>query len=218
MDGITVYLTEGAVLVFEAERRRVLNSARWTRDRDRWLQLASAAGASPERQAQLASARLSDDVVAAARKLYLTAVDRAFRAARAEGDWDRAASLRRDEAAVLYRDAGSPTPPPAEVLAIFREGVTAELRGVAEISRDAELLSARCCDACRADDRLVVRISAELRTPHLPHAGCPRGLCHCHWDLATHARTTMRRYLRRRAAAESRLAPSTGGKGVPGRD
>ena len=206
IDGSARYLTEAAVLVFEAERRRVVNSVRWSRDRDRWLRLASAAGAPPERQAQLAAARLTEDVVAAARKLYLTTVDRAFRAARAARDWEGAARVRRDEAAALYRVAGSPTPPPADVVEIFREGVAAELRGVAEIAREAELVSARCCDACRGDDRVIVRITQELRTPRLPHVECPRGLCRCHWDLPTRARMTMRRYLRRRPGAEPRVA------------
>ena len=206
IDGTAVYLTEAAVLVFEAERRRVMASVRWARDRDRWLQHAAAAGAPAERMAQLAVARLSAEVVSAARKLYLNTVDRAFRTARNEGDWDEASRLRRDEAAVLYRFAGSPAQPPDEVIALFREGVAAELRGVAAIARDAELVSARCCDTCRGDDRLVVKITRELRAPRLPHAGCPRGLCRCHWDLATKDRLTMRRYLRRRPAAELRLA------------
>ena len=183
-------------------------SVRWARDRDRWLQHATAAGAPAERMAQLAVARLSAEVVTAARKLYLNTVDRAYRTARNEGDWDEASRLRRDEAAVLYRFAGSPAQPPDDVIALFREGVAAELRGVAAIARDAELVSARCCDICRADDRLVVKIAMELRAPRLPHAGCPRGLCRCHWDLATKDRLTMRRYLRRRPAAELRLAQS----------
>ena len=206
IDGTSVYLTEAAVLVFEAERRRVMASVRWARDRDRWLQHAAAAGAPAERMAQLAVARLSAEVVSAARKLFLNTVDRAFRTARNEGDWDEASRLRRDEAAVLYRFAGSPAQPPDEVIAIFRDGVAAELRGVAAIARDAELVSARCCDICRGDDRLVARISTELRSPRLPHAGCPRGLCRCHWDLATKDRLTMRRYLRRRPSTELRLA------------
>ena len=201
-----VYLTEAALPVFEAELRRVRHSVGWARERDRWLRLASTAGAPAGRQSQLAAARLSEDVVAAARTLYVTTVDRAFRAARRDRDWEEASRLRRDKAAVLYRVAGSPTPPPAEVIATFREGVAAELRGVAEISRDAELVSARCCDACRADDGRIVRIAQELRAPRLPHAGCPKGLCRCHWDLAARDRMTMRRYLRRRPGAESRAA------------
>jgi hypothetical protein len=54
----------------------------------------------------------------------------------------------------------------------------------------------------------VIRITTELRQPRLPHAECPRGLCRCHWDLATRDRTTMRRYLRRHATAETRPASS----------
>jgi hypothetical protein len=199
------------VPVFVAERQRVAASGRLTRERQHWLRLAAAAGAPPEKQARLASARLTEDLVVAARALYLTTVDRAFRLAKREHDWEMASRLRREKATVLYRDAGSPLPVSAEFVEVFREGVAAELRGLAEISRDAELASASCCDACRADDRLVSRISQELRVPRLPHAGCPKGLCRCHWDLAEGKRTTMRRYLRRRPRTEPGTAPSEGG-------
>ena len=204
INGAAVYLTEASVLVFDAQRERGRNSARWIRDRDRWLGHASAAGAPAERVKQLTAARLSEDVVVAARKLYLTTVDRAFRAARNDRHWDVAARLRRDEAAVLHRVDGASLAPSADVVAIFREGVAAELKGIAEIARDAELVGARCCDTCRGDDRAIARISAELRTPRLPHAGCPKGVCRCHWDLATRDRLTLRRYLRRRSGAEPR--------------
>lgn len=204
INGAAVYLTEAAVFIFEAQRERVRSSALWMRDRDRWLGHASAAGAPAERVRQLTTARLSDDVVGAARKLYVTTTDRAFRAARNDRRWDAAARLRREEAAVLHRLAGAPIPPAADVVAVFREGVAAELRGIAEISRDAELVSARCCEACRSDDRVIARISVELRAPRLPHAGCPKGLCHCRWDLAARDRLTLRRYLRRRAGPEPR--------------
>jgi hypothetical protein len=90
------------------------------------------------------------------------------------------------------------------VVATYREGVAAELRGVAEISRDAELVSARCCDACRADDGRIFRITSELRTLRLPHADCPKGLCRCHWDLAARDRRTIRRYLQRRPGTAAR--------------
>ena len=149
-----------------------------------------------------------------ARTLYLTTVDRAFRAAKRDHDWEAASRIRREKATVLYRVAGSPLPPPADLVAMFREGVAAELRGIAEISRDAELVSASCCDVCRADDRLISRISHELREPRLPHDGCPRGLCRCRWDLAERDRTTMRRYLRRRPRAESRAPERTGADGL----
>ena len=203
VDGHPVFLTEAAVAIFNAERRRVASSARLTRERARWLGLAAAAGAPERRHAQLAAGRLSEDNVAASRALYLAAVDRAFRAARREKAWDAAARIRREQAGVLDRAAGSHRPPTADVVALYREGVAAELRGIAEISRDAELVAASCCDACRADDRRIFRISAELRQPRLPHAGCPRGLCRCHWDLAARDRTAMRRYLRRRPGAEA---------------
>ena len=208
VEGRAVYLTEAAVLVFEAERRRVASSGRLTRERERWLRLAAAAGAPAERQARLAAAPLSEKVVDAARTLYLGTVDRAFRAAKRDHDWETASRIRREEATALYRVHGSGVPPQAELVALYREGVVAELRGIAEFSRDAELVSASCCDICRADDRRIFRIANELRVPRLPHEGCPRGLCRCGWDLAARDRTTMRRYLRRRPHTESRTAPN----------
>ena len=201
IEGRVVYLTEAAVPVFVAERRRIASSGRLTRERERWLRLAGAAGAPVQSQARLAAARLSEGVVESARTLYLTTVDRAFRAAKRDHDWEAASRFRREKATVLFRVAGSPLPPPTDLVATFREGVTAELRGIAEISRDAQLVSASCCDACRADDRLISRISHELRVPRLPHGGCPKGLCRCRWDLAERDRTTMRRYLRCRPRA-----------------
>lgn len=204
VDGQAVYLTEAAVQVFDSERRRIANAGRLTRERERWLRLAATAGAPAGRQAQLAAARLSEEVVAASRSLYLTTVDRAVRTAKRDRDWDGASRIRRDQAMALYRLAGSPVPPPADVVATYQEGVAAELRGVAEISRDAELVSARCCDACRADDGRIFRITSELRTLRLPHADCPKGLCRCHWDLAARDRRTIRRYLQRRPGTAAR--------------
>ncbi len=204
IEGRVVYLTEAAVPVFVAERQRIAASGRLTRERERWLRLAAAAGAPAQSHARVAGARLTEGVVVSARTLYLTTADRAFRAAKRDHDWEAASRLRREKATVLYRVAGSPLPPPADLLAMFREGVAAELRGIAEISREAELVSASCCDVCRADDRLISRISHELRAPRLPHDGCPKGLCRCRWDLAERDRTTMRRYLRGRPRAESR--------------
>lgn len=203
VDGRAVYLTEAALLIFDAERRRAASSVRLGRERDRWLRLASAAGAPAERVARLSAARLTEDGVSAARTLYVSAVDRAFRAAKRDLDWEKAARIRRDNATELYRIAGSPSPPPPDILALFREGVAAELRGIAEISRDAELVSAGCCESCRADDHRIFRIAAELRQPRLPHDGCPRGLCRCRWDLAARDRTMMLRYLKRRSGSES---------------
>jgi len=208
VEGRAVYLTEAAVLVFEAERRRVATSGQLTRERERWLRLAAAAGAPAQHQARVAAAPLSEKVVGVARTLYLRTVDRAFSAAKRDHEWETASRIRREQATALYRVAGSPLPPPADLVALFREGVVAELRGIAEISRDAELVSASCCDVCRADDRLIFGIARELRTPRLPHEGCPRGLCRCGWDLAARDRATMRRYLRRRPRTESQAAPN----------
>jgi hypothetical protein len=202
VDGRAVYLTEAAVLVFENERRRIAATARLARERERWLRLAASAGAPAERISRLAAAPLADKVVETARTLYLGTVDRAFRAAKKDHDWGTASRLRREQATALYRLAGSPLPPPADLVAVFREGVAAELRGIAVISRDAEMVSATCCDVCRADDRRIFRIAHQLRVPRLPHEGCPKGLCRCGWDLAARDRTTMRRYLRRRPATE----------------
>jgi hypothetical protein len=208
IDERVVYLTEAAVPVFVAERRRIAASGRLTRERERWLRLAATAGAPVQSRERLAAARLSEAVVGSARSLYLTTADRAFRAAKRNHDWEAASRIRREKATVLYRVAGSPLPPPDDLVAMYREGVVAELRGIAEISRDAELVGASCCDICRADDRLISRISHELREPRLPHDGCPRGLCRCRWDLAQRDRTAMRRYLRGRPRAESRGASS----------
>ncbi len=207
VEGHAVYLTEAAVLVFEAERRRVASAGKLARERERWLRLAAAAGAPTERTSRLAAGSLSEKAVEAARRLYLTTVDRAFRAAKRDHDWETASRIRRDQAAVLYRVAGSPLPPPADVIATYREGVAAELRGVAEVSRDAEMVSAACCDVCRADDRRIFRIAHQMRVPRLPHEGCPKGLCRCGWDLAARDRTTMRRYLRRRSGTDPQAAP-----------
>jgi hypothetical protein len=206
VDGRPVYLTEAALPVFESERRRVAGSARLTRERNRWLELADAVGGSTHRHTQISAARLTDASVAAAKAFYLGAAERAFRGARRDKKWDLAARIRRDEAVAMHRAAGSPRPPSPEVVALYRDGVVSELRGIADISRDAELTAASCCDACKADDKLVIRITSELRQPRLPHADCPKGLCRCHWDLATRDRTTMRRYLRRRPATETRAS------------
>jgi hypothetical protein len=208
VEGRAVYLTEAALPVFEAERRRAAVSVRLTREREHWLRLAAVAGAPAERLAHLTAARLSEDVVVTAQAFYITTCNRAFRAAQRDREWEKASRIRRQQATVLYRVAGSPLPPPAELIGLFREGVAAELRGIAEMSRDAELVSASCCAICRADDRQTFRIAQQLRMPRLPHEGCPRGLCRCGWDLAARHRTTMRRYLRRRPEKEPRAAPN----------
>ncbi len=128
VDGRPVYLTEAAVAVFEAERRRTASAARLTRERARWLALAAAAEAPAGRLHQLTAARLTEEVVAASKALYMSATDRAFRAARRDKAWDRAARIRRDQAGVLYRADGSHRPVAADILARYREGVGAELQ------------------------------------------------------------------------------------------
>ena len=198
VEGHVAYLTEAAIAVFEAERRKEADAERFSRDRDRWLKLAGAARAPAGSIRRIASAHASPEVVEAARALYTTAVDRAFQSAKRGRRWEDAARVRRDQAAALHRMAGSPKPPADEAVAVHREGVAAELRGLAEIVRDAELVSGDCCETCRIDDRRIVTISKELATPSLPHQGCPRGLCRCGWDLATRDREAVLRYLRRR--------------------
>jgi len=203
--GRAAYLTEAAVLVFEAERRRLASAAPLMRERARWLELAAAAGAPSKRAARLAAAPLSQDVVDGARTLYFATIERSFQVAKRERRWEDAAQTRREHALALYRVAGSPVPPPAEIVKLHRDGVAAELRGIAEIAPDAELVGAACCDACRADDGRVLKIAAELRVPRLPHDGCPKGLCRCEWGLTPRHRTAIQHYLRRRARADQRV-------------
>ena len=204
VDGRAVYLTEAAVLFFDAERRRNASSRRWTRERQRWLKLAAAAGVPVQRAARLAAAQVAEDVVEAARTLYMTTVERSFRSAKRDRRWEDASRIRRQQAMALFRLAGSPLMPPEGVITLHQDGVAAELRGIAKTARDAELVSAACCDVCKADDGRICRIVEELRAPRLPHQGCPKGLCRCRWDLAVRDQMTLRRYRRRRPRANQR--------------
>jgi DNA-directed RNA polymerase subunit RPC12/RpoP len=204
IEGRVIYLTEAAVAFFEAERRRIAGAARFTRERARWLKLAAAAGAPPERAARLVAAQLSEETVDAARALYMTTVERAFRSAKRERRWDDASRIRREQAMALFRVPGSGSIPSEALVTLHREGVAAELRGLAEIAKEAELVSAACCDACRADDGRIVRIAQELLAPRLPHAGCIKSLCRCRWDMTARDRTNLRRYQRRPARANPR--------------
>jgi hypothetical protein len=181
VEGRTVYLTEAAVEIFETERQRELDEKRWAHERRRWLQLAQLTGVPADRRRHVAAAPLSAASVQSARKLYLAAAERAVRAARRDRRWDEVAQIRRRQAAALYSEVGATPPPADEIVALYREGVSATLRKIAEVSRDAELVGAPCCRACRADNERVFRIADELRTPRLPHAGCPHGLCACDW-------------------------------------
>lgn len=204
VDGRAVYLTEAALLVFDAERRRIASSSGWTRERQRWLKLASAAGAPVQRAARLAAALPSEGAVEAARALYMAAVERSFRSAKRDRGWKEASKIRREQAMALFRLAGSPHPPPEGIVQLWRDGLAAELHGISEFARDAELVSAACCDVCQADDGRICRITRELRMPLLPHQGCPMGLCRCRWDLTARDRAAVRRNRRRRTRANQR--------------
>jgi hypothetical protein len=106
------------------------------------------------------------------------------RTARADKRWKVVSRIRRAQALNLYEEAGRPVPPPDDVLDLHREALLAELRALQTTSKVAELASAGCCAACREDDGHSFPITVELRTPRLPHADCPKGLCGCDWFLA----------------------------------
>ncbi|MGO9180159.1 MAG: hypothetical protein ACLQHS_13025 [Candidatus Limnocylindrales bacterium] len=196
-EGRTVYLAEAVLPIFEAEQQRIAAVARWSHQRGRWLELAALAGARADHMSRLEGAPLTDTAVAAARKLYMTTLAREVKAARHDRRWGDASTIRLQQARVLFRLAGSPVPPPHEIVALHREGASLALRDISELARDAELVGSNCCAACRADDGRIFRISRELRTPRLPHADCPKGLCRCQWSLAGRDRTILRRHRRR---------------------
>jgi hypothetical protein len=197
-EGRTIYLTEAAVEVYEAERQRLVDEQTWTRQRRTWLELARMVGTPIDRRRRVAAAPLTAAAVQAARALYLGTVERAVREARHEKHWDDVARLRQRQAAALFEEADGAVPPPDEIVALYRDAVAATLRGLATVSRDAELVGAACCATCRADNGRSFKIADELRTPRLPHAGCPRGLCACDWWPA--ARTPPKKKQRRPTA------------------
>lgn len=203
-EGRAVYLTAAAVEVFEAERQHEIDQQRWARERGTWLQLAQRVGAPADRRRRLADAALTAASVRTSKTLYLVSAERAVRAARRDKRWAEVAQIRRRQAAALHEEAGGNLPPSDEIVALYREGVAATLRELALVSRDAELVGAACCQACRADNEHVFRIAAELRTPRLPHAGCPRGLCTCDWWPAL--TSAPKKAHRRRAPASSQSA------------
>ncbi len=180
-EGRAIYLTEASVEVFEAERRKDADVDAWTRQRRSWLQLARLVGAPADRRSRLAAVPLNETVVQSARTLYLSSADRAVRVARHDRSWEDVTRIRRRQAAALYEEAGSVPPPADEIVALYREAEAATLRGLSAIAREAELVGASCCAACRADNERIFKIADELRTPRLPHAGCPKGLCACDW-------------------------------------
>jgi hypothetical protein len=198
VEGHVAFLTEAAVAIFEAERRKEADTDRFGHERERWLKLAAAAGAPAGTVRRQASAHVTEETVEAARTLYMAAVDKAYQAAKRQRRWEEAAKVRRDQAQALHRVAGSPKPPLDEHVALFREGVAAELRGLGQVLREAELVGGDCCETCRVDGGRTVTISKELASPSLPHQGCPRGLCRCSWDIAARDREAVLRYLHRR--------------------
>jgi hypothetical protein len=214
-EGRTIYLTEAAVEVFESERRRGAEEEVWTRQRRSWLQLAQTVNVPADRRQRLSAAPLSAEVVRAARSLYLVAAERAIRAARHERRWEDVSRLRRRQAAAIYEEDGGHPPPSDEVLALHRDGMAATLRELATISRDAELVGAACCSACRAENEHIFRIADELRTPRLPHAGCPHGLCACDWWPAVR-KAPPKRQRRRAVATAARPAKAVGSTGPAG--
>jgi hypothetical protein len=201
----TVYLAEPVLPFFEAERKRAKDAARWARERNRWLDLARDSGAAAEDVQHPATEPESEADVAAARALYMSTVDRLFRSVRSDGRWEEAARIRFDQALLLFRIAGTPASPSEEIVKLHREGVATELQAIAEVAKDAELRGVSCCDTCRADEGLVMRIGEELRAPRLPHRDCPTHLCRCRWFLSTHDREFLTEFLRRQAEARRRL-------------
>ena len=210
-EGRAIFLTQAAVEVFESERQRKIDEQTWTRERRYWLHLGRLTGAPADRRRRLAGAPLTAASVKAARALYLLAAERAVRAARRDKRWDEVAQVRRRQAAALFLEAGGNPPPADDIVALHQEGAAATLRKIAEVSGEAELVGASCCPACRADNGRIFRISDELRTPRLPHAGCPRGLCACDWWPVVRSAATKRR---RHRATPVLPAPAAAGDGT----
>ena len=187
---------------FEAER---LNEERRARERDRWLELARESGTDVDQLPQPAGESISEADVAAARAAYLSGVDGAFRLAQDDRRWDVAARIRYEQVAVLSRMADAPGAPSDELIGLHREGMAADLQAIGEVARDAEVRGESCCDACRVDDRRVVRVAEELASPTLPHAGCPEGLCRCRWFLTARDQELLAALLRRQMGAAALL-------------
>jgi hypothetical protein len=198
-------LAEAVLPFFEAER---LNEERWARERERWLQLARDSGADDGPVPHLAEELVSEGDVAAARAWYMSSIDRAFRVAESDRQWEEAARIRFEQADVLSRIAGSTDSPSDEVVRLHRDGLAADLQAIGEVARDAEVRGESCCEACRVDDRRVVRIADELASPTLPHEGCPDGLCRCRWFLTTRDQELLAALLRRQMGADRRTAAS----------
>ena len=184
VDGRVVLLPEDAVAIFDAQRRYEQDVVEWTAAIKHWLTLAATVEASDERRARLAAAPPSAEAVDASRSLFLSAAEAAIRTARHAKHWKAVSRIRRVQAANLYADIGSPIPPPPDIVDLHRDAMLAELRALQTISKVAELAGTGCCATCRHDEDKTFTISAELRTPRLPHDGCPKGLCGCDWWIA----------------------------------
>jgi hypothetical protein len=181
VDGRLVLLTQEALDVFETERDRDTKERTWTGERGSWLALAKGVSAPANRIARLVAAPPSETVVVASKDLYLTAAERAVRAARRDKHWKEVARIRRQQAAAMYRASGSAIPPPDEIVALHRAWSAAALRSLVGVGRQVELVAAGCCAICQRDNGRAFRIAAELRAQRLPHADCPKGLCPCDW-------------------------------------
>ena len=181
LDGGVLYLTVAAATALEAGQRRIKVTARLARIRDRWLTQASAVGASPAAIERIGRVTATEEGVEAARALYLGAANRAFVAANRERRFAEAASIRRAHVQALLRERGAADPVTDEIIGMYRDAMSAELKSQREFGRDVELVGAACCEACDVDSGLVVRITEEIKATRLPHAGCPKGVCLCRW-------------------------------------
>ena len=206
----TVYLAEAALPVFEAERRRAMNAERWGRERDRWLDLARESGAAADRVPHRPGSP-------SRRPTWPPRVPSTCRpsTARSGSPGANVDGRRQPRSATTRRSScsGSPARRPhrrtrssSSTARAWRRSCTA----IGEVAKDAELRGASCCESCRVDEGRVVRIAEELRSPRLPHRGCPKGLCRCRWFISARDQAFLSEFLRRQARANRRLtAPPT---------
>ena len=178
-DGRTVYLTEAAVEVFEAERQREADMAAWTTQRAQWLRLARGVGAPEDRRGRIAARPVSAESVADARALYLAAAAKDRKTAARMGAWDIAARIGREEAMALYREAGSPVPVPDEIAEVHANAMSALLRSLKATGTHAEIVGGvvlrRMSRATTAGRSPSPRSSASrgCRTPAAPVGSAP---------------------------------------------
>ncbi len=149
-----------------------------------WLRLARGVGAPEDRRRRIEAHAVTVEAVEEAKTLYLSAATKAAHTAKTARDWNAVARILGERAGALYREAGSPVPPPDEIVAIHADAMTALLRSLRGTGTHAEVVGSTCCQGCRTDDGRAYAIADELHTPRLPHPGCPRGLCACEWFVA----------------------------------